>query len=84
MKKDRNCGAYPYPIYPMPIGPINPNMYQGMYPSQYQQTNYTGNLEQQVNSLNNQVSNLERRVTALESLVGNNSQNYNNSNFQML
>lgn len=82
MKKDRNCGAFPYPIYPMPIGPINPNMYQGVY--NQPAGNYTGNLEQQVNNLTNQLSNLERRVTALESLVGNNPQNYNTSNFQML
>ncbi len=80
MKKDRNCGAVPYPIYPMPIQPIQPNMQ--LYPSQYPTTN--NNLEQQVNSLVNQVSNLERRVSTLESLVGTPTQTYNNSNFQML
>lgn len=32
MKKDRNCGAVPYPIYPTPNMSMNPNMAPGMMP----------------------------------------------------
>lgn len=87
MKKDRNCGAVPYPIYPMP-GMMVPNMVpmpNMMTPNM--QTNQMPqggvNLEQQVNMLNNQINNLEKRVANLEGLVGN-VNNYNTSNFQMI
>ena len=90
MKKDRNCGATPYPVYPMgnqgvPMVPIMPNQMapnQMMMPNQMPM-NYNGNIEQQLNSLSTQVTNLERRVSSLEGLIGS-STNYNNSNFQMM
>lgn len=95
MKKDRNCGATPYPIYPMgnqgmPMVPIMPNQMapNQMVPNQMiapnqMPMNYNGNIEQQLNNLSTQVTNLERRVSSLEGLVGSNT-NYNTSNFQMM
>lgn len=92
MKKDRNCGANMYPVYPMPqMMPqqmMQPQMMQNqMMPQQMvmpqnNQTYISGSLDQQVNSMANQLNNLERRVSTLEGLVGTN--NYNNSNFQMM
>lgn len=90
MKKDRNCGAVPYPIYPMP-GMVMPNMMPNMGPMpanfnqgiQNQMPQGGTGLEQQVNMLNNQINNLEKRVSNLEGLVGN-TNNYNTSNFQMI
>lgn len=93
MKKDRNCGNVPYPIYQAPmmpnmmgpmVGPMMPMMQPNMV--SMPNTTNTGSLEQQVSSLTNQVNNLEKRVVALESLVGtpNYNANYNNSNFQMI
>jgi hypothetical protein len=88
VKKDRNCGANMYPIYPMAtpqmMVPGIPGMMQAM-PNQVMNTQTTyasGSLEQQVNNMANQISNLERRVSNLEGLVGNTS--YNTSNFQMM
>ena len=86
MKKDRNCGASMYPVYPvmqqpqvMPIGMVSiPQQQTNMqsYP------NYQGSIETQINNMSRQLSNLERRGSTLEGLVGNTG--YNNSNFQMM
>lgn len=93
MKKDRNCGNTPYPIYQMPQPMMMPNMYQGsipinmMQPQMLNNPNYQStSIEQQINTLNNQVTNLERRVNTLENIIGAsaNGNNYNTSNFQMM
>ncbi len=91
MKKDRNCGNVPYPIYPqyqgMMPGTVMPGSVIPMngpmpMPSQnfsYQTTSNT--IEQQLSNLNSQVASLEKRVSNLEALVGN---KYNSSNFQIM
>lgn len=93
MKKDRNC-ATPYPVYPMAQNQIPQMMplYQPNYNQMAQPNNQMYpmmqmpnlNMEQQLSNLNGQVTNLERRVSSLESIIGNTSNNYNNSNFQMM
>ena len=92
MKKDRNCGGnqVPYPVYQMPpmmpnmIAPMpgvnmNPNM--GYMPNVSSSNN--SSIEQNLNTLNNQIRALENRISNLENLIGGN-QNYNNSNYQMM
>lgn len=97
MKKDRNCGATPYPVYPpyqgmispygMPNGmqPMMPMNMMGGYPSTFPNTgNVTSNtIEQQMNTLQQQVNSLENRVSTLENMLNNsNSVLYsNNSNY---
>ncbi len=87
MKKDRNCGATPYPIYPpyQGMGMVPqygmPNMMQPVMPMNmmggYQNTginngNISSNtMEQQINSLEQQVNSLENRVSTLENIVNN-------------
>ena len=78
MKKDRNCGANMYPVYPMMQPQMMPQMVMPgmntmqpqMMPNQMQQMPNqiysSGSLEQQVNNMANQVNNLERRVSNLE------------------
>lgn len=96
MKKDRNCNcnsgfpAYGVQNQMMPYQGMMPNQMmmpnQGMMlPTQNMSYNQVG-IEQQLNSLSNQVSNLERRVNTLENLIGNTGLNnsYNTSNFQMM
>lgn len=87
MKKDRNCNmGMPYPNY-------MPNMMPGVPPMNMMydtNTNYSSvpyqnsSIEQQLSNLSSQVNSLERRVTSLEALIGNNSNTYNTSNYQML
>lgn len=87
MKKDRNCMAVPYPIYPpyqpmnqgvMPINNQMPNM-MGMNMQPYPNFQ-TGSMDQ-LSNLNNQISSLEKRVSNLENLIGN---KYNPTNFQVM
>lgn len=87
MKKDRNCGMnMPYPNYMPNMMPGIPSMNYG-YPIgdiSYNNSFQNNSIEQQLSNLSNQVSSLERRVSSLESLIGNNSNTYNTSNYQML
>lgn len=84
MKKDRNCGMTPYPVYQaMPTMPI-PNMmqmpmYQG--PLAYDITSNTSNTMANANSIENlerQINMLDRRVTKLENMM-NSTSTYNNN-----
>lgn len=87
MKKDRDCGNMPYPIYPpyqgMMPNMMMPNMMNSNMPIMNNQNLYQQptTIEQQLSMLNNQVSSLEKRVSSLESMVGN---KYNSSNFQIM
>lgn len=72
MKKDRNCNM-PYPVYPNYMPNYNPMMPINM-------GNYN-DYDQQINMINNKLSNLERRISNLESM---NSNNYNNTGYQMM
>ena len=97
MKKDRNCGMNPYPIYPayqgmapgMMGGPMQyPNVGMNMqYPdmgmNNPQMPTGGSSIEQQLSTMNNQINSLERRVSSLESLVGT-SNKYNTSNYQVM
>ncbi|MEG2322426.1 MAG: hypothetical protein RSB71_02965 [Bacilli bacterium] len=87
MRKDRNCGAGGYPIYPTPgMGPMmmpNPMMPQ-MMPQMMPNTQPNGAPSCSNNSLEQQVNNLEKRVLALENLMQTPNNNYNTSNFQMM
>lgn len=91
MKKDRNCGMTPYPIYQPYQQPINngmmiPGTIPGMFPSmmapgvQYNNAQDFSNLssnDSQLNQLQRQVNNLETRVAKLESSMNM----VNNSSF---
>lgn len=96
MKKDRNCGATPYPVYPpyqgmvpqygMPnnMQPMMPMNMMGGYANTYPNMgNITSNtIEQQINTLEQQINTLEKRVSTLENLVNNsNSILYSNNNY---
>lgn len=96
MKKERDCGMTPYPIYPMmqgaQMGPgmspqmMGPQMGPGMAPQMMGPQmgpgmSNTPSCDQQLNSLNSKVNNLEKRVTALENKTGN---SYNESNYYMV
>ena len=96
MKKDRNCGATPYPVYPPyqgmipPYGipntmqPMMPMGMMGGYPTTYQTTgNVTSNtIEQQMNTMQQQINSLENRVSTLESMANNsNSVLYSNNKY---
>ena len=82
MKKDRNCGMTPYPVYQaMPTMPM-PNMmpmFQG--PLAYDITSNTSNTMANTNSIENlerQINMLDRRVTKLENMM-NSTSTYNNN-----
>ena len=82
MKKDRNCGMTPYPVYQaMPTMPM-PNMmpmFQG--PLTYDITSNTSNTMANTNSIENlerQINMLDRRVTKLENMM-NSTSTYNNN-----
>ena len=100
MKKDRNCGATPYPVYQpypqmggfMPL-PYPPNM--GMPMTQYMDTqtntsmNMSNTIEQQLNTMEQRINMLDKRITTLENMFNSSnnslySNNYNSSNYQML
>lgn len=78
MKKDRNCGMTPYPVYgqyQMPM--MGPMMTPGMNFDTFQNTN-----DSQISQLQRQVTNLENRVSKLESSMNTiSSTNYNATNF---
>ena len=71
MKKDRNCNM-PYPMYPNYMPNYNPMI---------QPFPMNNNIEDQINMINNKLSNLERRISNLESI---NTNNYNNTGYQMM
>lgn len=95
MKKDRNCGATPYPVYPPYQGQMGmvppfgmPNQMASMPPMMpmYQNPgnvmNASNTMEQQLNTLEQKISLLENRITTLENVVNNsNSINYSNDNY---
>ncbi len=96
MKKDRNCGMAPYPIYPpyqgmnpgmmpMPIGTA-PMMQSQMTPVNNDYGVSSNTIEQQLNTLQDEVNTLQRRVNNLENLYNqlNTSSTYNSSNYQMM
>ena len=82
MKKDRNCGATPYPVYPtmvpgamtypnmVPNMIPNPNVMMGPIPSQnWGNMGVTNNtIEQQLALLQQQINTLEKRVNKLENM----------------
>ena len=91
MKKDRNCGATPYPVYPpyqgmvSPYGmqPMMPMNMMGGYPNSYPiQGNIGANTnDQQMSSMQQQINSLENRVSTLENMLNNsNSVLYSNNN----
>ena len=85
MKKERNCGATPYPVYP--AYPMMPMMNQGMTPMMGQNmmsnqvmpnnimmptvpnNNNMSGMNVDYSTLVSQVNNLERRVSRLESMM---------------
>ena len=97
MKKDRNCGGSPYPIYPpypgmnmLPGIPTMPNPTMGMYnPISYSMLNTStdsnvsnNTIEQQINNLEQQINLLDKRITNLETMYNNNnSVSYNRSQY---
>jgi archaellum component FlaC len=87
MKKDRNCGMnMPYPAYMPNMMPGIPamNMYANDMGFVNNSSSYQNGYDQQFSNLSNRINSLERRINSLESLVGNNSNTYNTSNYQML
>ena len=85
MKKDRNCGMTPYPVY-QPY----PSLTGGMMP-QYTITNESSNtLDQQITQMQRQINNLEARVSKLESSLNTigstsfNSNQYTNGNYHVV
>lgn len=100
MKKDRNCGMTPYPVYSgyqtMPAMPI-PNMMAPMPGAMMQQmptyqmdtTMTTTNQAQNssIDGLQNQINMLDRRITKLESMVNSTSTfntNFSDSNYHVM
>lgn len=97
MKKDRNCGVVPYPIYSgyqtMPAMPI-PNMVApipGMMQPNYQIDSSMINTNQaqnnSIDSIQSQINMLDRRVTKLESMMNSTSTyntNFNDSNYHVM
>lgn len=98
MKKDRNCGMNPYPVYPayqtMPTMPV-PNMMgpmPGVMPNMqpYGMTTSTIGVQntqnQSIDNLERQINMLDRRVTKLETLVNSSStyNNFNDSNYHVM
>ena len=100
MKKERNCGMTPYPVYSgyqtMPAMPI-PNMMAPMPGAMMQQmptyqmdtTMTTTNQAQNssIDGLQNQINMLDRRITKLESMVNSTSTfntNFSDSNYHVM
>ena len=93
MKKDRNCGATPYPIYPPyqgmnMINPYNMNMMPMNMMPMNTMNGYQNNSVDQFSILEQQLNNLESRVSSIESIINNSSSysntKYNSSNYQMM
>lgn len=100
MKKDRNCGMTPYPVYSgyqtMPAMPI-PNMMApmpgtmiGQIPTYQMDTTMTTTNQAQnssIDGLQNQINMLDRRITKLESMVNSTSTfntNFSDSNYHVM
>lgn len=100
MKKDRNCGMTPYPVYSgyqtMPAMPI-PNMMApmpgamiGQMPTYQMDTTMTTTNQTQnssIDGLQNQINMLDRRITKLESMVNSTSTfntNFSDSNYHVM
>jgi len=99
MKKERNCGATPYPVYPpyqgmgmIPQYGMANNM-QPMIPMNmmgaYNQNNNSMNMtEQQINIIEQKINSLETRISNLENIFNNSNtfsnNTYNSSNYQMM
>lgn len=97
MKKDRNCGMTPYPVYPnyqpMPMPnmmmPMNAPMMGGFGTPNYDVTSNTSNIMANTGSIDNlesQINMLDRRVTKLENMM-NSTSTYNNfgeSNYHVM
>lgn len=89
MKKDRNCGATPYPIYPpyQGMGMMNPYNMNMMPMNMAQIGGYQNNSFDQTNMLEQKINNLETRITTLENILNNSSYSnskYNSSNYQIM
>lgn len=89
MKKDRNCGATPYPIYPpyQGMGMMNPYNMNMMPMNMAPMGGYQNNSFDQANMLEQKINNLETRITNLENILNNSSYSnskYNSSNYQMM
>ena len=80
-KKDRNCGCNsntPYPIYQMPMMPMQNQMFPNMQMPMMQnnipltgQNMQSSPIEQQINNLSNQINNLEKSIKVrYENLCG--------------
>ena len=99
MKKDRNCGAVPYPIYPpyqgmpmnMPqgmmqggIGPVSPMPMAGI---NNPNANFQG-YQTQPTTIEQQLSSFNNQIASLEKRVSNLEtlvgNKYNSSNFQVM
>ena len=90
MKKDRNCGGTPYPIYnnyqqvPNMMPPMPGMMPMPMYtqPIGMQQNQTISNFD----SIEAQLNMLDKRVTKLENMVNSTStyNNFNDSNYHIM
>ena len=88
MKKDRDCGGMPYPIYPGMVPNFGGMMMSGqMVPMPGGMNNIPlTSVQSTINSndlstITSQINNLEQRVSRLENAINN---NYNTSNYQMM
>lgn len=98
MKKDRNCGAVPYPIYPsyQGMGMVPQGMMPSMMPSMMQptqnmamaSTNFQNYQTTSSGTIEQQLTNLNNQVASLEkrisSLESLVGNKYNSSNFQVM
>ena len=100
MKKDRNCGMTPYPVYSgyqtMPAMPIPnimapmPGAMIGQKPAYQMDTTMTTTNQAQnssIDGLQNQINMLDRRITKLESMVNSTSTfntNFSDSNYHVM
>ena len=96
MKKDRNCGMNPYPVYPNYQGMPNmmmpnmmmPNMMPYNMANPMGTTTNIGNIQTQtIDNLERQINMLDRRVTKLETLVNSTStynSSFNDSNYHVM
>ena len=88
MKKDRNCGMTPFPMYPPMPNMMQMPMYQG--PIAYDVTSNTTNTMANTGSIENlerQINMLDRRVTKLETMMNSTStysNNFGDSNYHVM
>lgn len=98
MKYERNCGM-PFPVYPnmpqmmppmMSPMPVAPQMAFPTTGMSTQTCPSQSNIENRLCNMQRQIDSLDRRCTALEQAMGsagtsqNQSNTYNDSNFQMI